>query len=158
MHFSSKKKKTLQQGMSALNKAKECYRHPIFFAGFFWRTRLIFYSLFFLHIEEFRSKEKFYKITNALTISLNFYTKCHVVSKGIRFLALLKKFVKERKRRACFQIIYFSPKNLPVQVNKAESSLFVREKKIFCVKGDSCNQERQLFIVFLEGTVTNLAI
>ena len=55
MHFSSKKKKTLQQGMSALNKAKECYRHPIFFAGFFWRT-----SLFFLHIEEVRSKEKFY--------------------------------------------------------------------------------------------------
>ena len=35
MHFSSKKKKTLQPGMSALNKAKECYRHPIFFAGFF---------------------------------------------------------------------------------------------------------------------------
>ena len=117
-----------------------------------------FPSLFFLHIEEFRSKEKFYKITYALTISLNFYTECHVVSKGIRFLALLKKFVKERKRRACFHIIYFSPKNLPVQVNKAESSLFVREKKIFCAKGDSCNQERQLFIVFLEGTVTNLAI
>ena len=68
------------------------------------------------------------------TISLNFYTKCHVV--------LLKKFVKERKRRACFHIIYFSQKNLPVQVNKAESSLFVREKNIFCVKGDSCNQER----------------
>ena len=69
------------------------------------------------------------------TISLNFYTKCHVVSKGIRFLALLKKFVKERKRRACFHIIYFSPKNLPVQVNKAESSLFVREKKKTVRKG-----------------------
>ena len=131
MHFSSKKKKTLQQGMSALNKAKECYRHPIFFAGFFGEQDS-FPSLFFLHIEEFRSKEKFYKITNALTISLNFYTKCHVVSKGIRFLALLKKFVKERKRRACFHIIYFSPKNLPVQVNK-QSLRSLCEKKKFSV-------------------------
>ena len=131
MHFSSKKKKTLQQGMSALNKAKECYRHPIFFAGFFGEQDS-FPSLFFLHIEEFRSKEKFYKITNALTISLNFYTKCHVVSKGIRFLALPKKFVKERKRRACFHIIYFSPKNLPVQVNK-QSLRSLCEKKKFSV-------------------------
>ena len=131
MHFSSKKKKTLQQGMSALNKAKECYRHPIFFAGFFGEQDS-FPSLFFLHIEEFRSKKKFYKITNALTISLNFYTKCHVVSKGIRFLALLKKFVKERKRRACFHIIYFSPKNLPVQVNK-QSLRSLCEKKKFSV-------------------------
>ena len=66
------------------------------------------------------------------TISLNFYTKCHVVSKGIRFLALLKKFVKERKRRACFHIIYFSPKNLPVQVNK-QSLRSLCEKKKFSV-------------------------
>ena len=64
MHFSSKKKKTLQQGMSALNKAKECYRHPIFFAGFFGEQDS-FPSLLFLHIEEFRSKGKFYSITNA---------------------------------------------------------------------------------------------
>ena len=136
MHFSSKKKKTLQPGMSALNKAKECYRHPIFFAGFFG---------------EFTSKGKFYWITNAFlevskcisfpplrmgvkylphlslyataieriivvlgTTSLNFYTKWHVVSKGIRFLAFLKKFVKERKRCVCFRIIHFSPKNLLV--------------------------------------------
>ena len=151
-----------------------------FFCRIFWRTRLISFSIF-LHIEEFRSKGKFYWITNAFlevskcisfpplrmgvkylphlslyataieriivvlgTTSLNFYTKWHVVSKGIRFLAFLKKFVKERKRCVCFRIIHF-PRRIYEYRSIKQSLRSLCEKKKFCVKGDFCNQERQLF-------------
>ena len=61
MHFSSKKKKTLQPGMSALNKAKECYRRPIFFAGFFGEQDS-FPSLFSCIWKNLEVKENFIEL------------------------------------------------------------------------------------------------